>query len=89
MQGLGNIDQPALIFTFFSEKEGSTVIEQFSGEDLHQALLAWHEGSIVKPGMPLEGDEPTPVETAKNVWCISGHDPEGKFFLTHIVATAL
>jgi hypothetical protein len=85
---MSNKGQQLMAFTFFSEKEGSTFIEQFSGKDLVEALADWYGRSIVEPCEQLEGDDPTSVDTVKNVWCISGHDTGGKFFLTHIVATA-
>ena len=74
-------------FTFLTEKEGSTIIEQFTGADVGEAVLSWHRNSLTQPGEPLEGEEPTPVDTVENVWCIGGHDPRGAFFLVHIVAT--
>jgi hypothetical protein len=52
-----------------------------------EAVAQWYRGSQATPGVPLEGDEPTPVRTVENVWCISGFDPAGAFLLTHIVAT--
>lgn len=77
-----------MTFTFVTEKEGSTVIEQFKGADVEDATLRWLQGSQTHPGEPLEGDVPAPVETVENVWCTGGHDAQGTFFLVHIVATA-
>jgi len=88
MEELDRTDEPPMVFTFFSEKEGSTLIEQFLGKDLREALVDWYRGSIVKPEAPFdEDDEPARVLAVKNVWCISGHDVDGRFYLTHIVAT--
>lgn len=88
MQESDSTDKSYMTFTFFSEKDGSTLIEQFLGKDLREALADWYRGSIVKPEAPLfEDDEPASIVTVKNVWCISGHDINGKFYLTHIVAT--
>jgi hypothetical protein len=87
MEELDSTDEPPMVFTFFSEKEGSTLIEQFLGKDLREALVDWYRESIVKPEAPLEDDEPACVTAVKNVWCISGHDVGGKFYLTHIIAT--
>src|SRR4051794_10720798 len=88
MEELESTGEPPMVFTFFSEKEGSTLIEQFLGRDLREALVDWYRGSIVKPEAPFdEDDEPARVTAVKNVWCISGHDVDGKFYLTHIVAT--
>ena len=84
---MDNTDTLLIVFTFFSEKEGSTLIEQFLGKDLREALGDWYRGSIIKPEAPFEDDEPARVLTVKNVWCVSGHDVDGKFYLTHIVAT--
>lgn len=75
------------VFTFFTEKEGSTIIEQFAGKSVREAILIWRSHSQAYPGAPLEADEPVPVDTVSNVWCISGLDPEGRLYLTHIVAT--
>lgn len=90
MQESDSADKPPMVFTFLSEKEGSTLIEQFLGKNLREALTDWYRGSIIKPEAPFEDfedDEPARVLTVKNVWCISGHDVDGKFYLTHIVAT--
>lgn len=82
--------RPRSVYTFITEKEGSTIIEQFRGVDIREATLRWYRGSETKPGEPLleiEEDPPTPITGCKGVWCISGHDPEGRFFLTNVVAT--
>jgi len=76
-------------FTFLTEKEGSTIIEQFEGRDVTEATLNWFHGSETKPGKLLEGDEPTPINDVTNVWCISGIDNQGVFFLVHVVRTAV
>jgi hypothetical protein len=76
-----------ITFTFFSEKQGSIIIEQFSGSNLDQAIEEWYSKSIADPGERLEGDEPAGVTDVKNVWCIAGHDANGIFILTHVVAT--
>jgi hypothetical protein len=81
-------DNEGLInYTFFSEIEGSTLIEQFTGKDLGEAMAVWYRESKIKPEEPMDGDEPAPVQTVKNVWCTSGYDLKGKFYLTHIIAT--
>ena len=76
-------------FTFFIEKEGSTIIEQFDGIDVEDATLRWFHESETQPGEPLEDNPPTAVQQVANVWCTAGHDPQGIFFLVHIVATQL
>jgi hypothetical protein len=89
MLALANARKRPTVFTFITEKEGSTIIEQFSGRDVVEATLRWYKGSETHPGEPLEGIEEaaTPVTSVEGVWCTGGHDPGGKFFLTHIVAT--
>lgn len=76
----------APIFTFVTEKGGGTYIEQFRAADIEAAVLIWHEKSHTIPG-PYEsfGMEVTRVSEVKTVWCISGHDPAGRFYLSHIV----
>ena len=75
-------------FTFLTEKEGSTIVEQFTAHNLLDAVVRWVHESQTRPGEPLEGDVPTPVEGIENVWCTAGHDPQGSFYLVHIVATS-
>jgi hypothetical protein len=50
-------------------------------------MAVWYRESKIKPEEPMDGDEPAPVQTVKNVWCTSGYDLKGKFYLTHIIAT--
>jgi len=77
-----------MVFTFITSKEGSIDIEQFVGEDLRTAAQRWYHKSRTDPGEPLDGmEDPTPVSTVERVWCISGTDPRGKFFWTHVVET--
>ncbi len=87
MRESASTEEQRLIFTFFSEKEGSTIVEQFSGNDLSEAVSRWYGNSIVSPEGASESDGLAPVHTVRNVWCMSGFDRQGKFFLTHIVAT--
>jgi hypothetical protein len=74
------------LFTFFVEKSGATLIEQFSGSDVHAAIAEWYLKSAIKPGPrdPDEGWNPTPVTDTQNVWCLSGIDPAGDSFLVHV-----
>ena len=76
-------------FTFITNKEDqSTILEQFEGINLKEALVKWNNSSEVLPDLSLsEDDLPVSVTGLKNVWCISGINREDKFFLVHIVAT--
>lgn len=82
-----NTNVNSLKFTFLIEKEGATIIEQLTAHNILEAVLRWYGESRTRPGEPLEGDEPTPIEGVENVWCIAGHDPQESFYLVHIVAT--
>jgi hypothetical protein len=73
------------LYTFFVEKNGSTIIEQFPGADIHEAVETWHRHSEILPGLfNPEGSGINPIEDVKNVWCISGLDPKGDFYLVHV-----
>ena len=77
-----------MTFTFVTEKAGSTVIEQFPGHDVRDATRNWYRQSQTLPGRPLFDDHgANPVTGARNVWCRSGIDPKGVFYVVHIVAT--
>lgn len=73
------------LYTFLIEKEGSTLIEQVSGADIGEAIMRWRHLSQIDPEMDIE--DPTPIQGATHVWCITGFDMSGTFFLAHIVAT--
>jgi hypothetical protein len=74
------------IYTFFIEKSGATIIEQFSGADVFEAVSKWYLLSETKPGLhEPEDSRPVPVNDTVNVWCLSGLDPEEIFFLVHLV----
>jgi hypothetical protein len=74
------------IYTFLVEKSGSTIIEQFSGLALSDAVSKWYRLSETQPGSHVpEDSEPTPVSDTQNVWCLSGLDDEDVFFLVHVV----
>lgn len=83
-----------MLYTFLTETNGSTVIDQFEGRDLAKALRRWNKLSPVRPG--FTEDElfdsgrggPTPVAGRKATWCFSGINSKGQFFLVHIVATS-
>ena len=77
-----------MTFTFVTEKAGSTLIEQFPGRDVREAIRNWYRQSQTRPGRPLfDDDGANPVTGAKNVWCRSGIDAKGVFYVVHIVAT--
>lgn len=72
-------------YTFFVEKQGATLIEQVLAPSLQSAVAEWHSFSEAKPG-PVDPDERiTPVQDTEAVWCFSGIDSEGVFFLVHVV----
>ena len=74
------------IYTFLVEKSGSTIIEQFSGPALSDAIAKWYQLSETQPGLhEPEDSEPVPVSDITNVWCLSGLDAEDVFFLVHVV----
>ena len=90
MHALDSTKEPLTTYTFITEKEGSTIIEQFSGIDVREATLRWYQRSETNPGEPLEEiEEATSISGVKGVWCTDGHDPKGTFFLTHIIATKI
>ncbi|MDX1999250.1 MAG: hypothetical protein SF066_16150 [Thermoanaerobaculia bacterium] len=79
------------LFTFITEKAGSTIVEQRYSSDLDTALREWHGASQAGLG-PFPEDtydppNPTPIEETTGVWCYSGIAPDDVFFLTNIVAT--
>ncbi|MEG4805140.1 hypothetical protein QUB63_33225 [Microcoleus sp. ARI1-B5] len=80
-----------MLFTFFIEKEGSTIVEQIESTDVEGALISWSRCSETKPKFTLGSlkyqNEPTPVAGRKNVWCFSGVDDNDISFLIHIIAT--
>ena len=78
----------SILFTFITEKEGGTYIEQFPGASLEEATLRWYKESETRPGELLEDRWPVPIDGRKNVWCISGMDDQDVFFLANIVATS-
>jgi hypothetical protein len=81
-----NIDEESPVFTFVVDKQGGTLIEQFAGKNLKEATLRWYKESESMPGEPPE-DLPVPIEDTKGVWCVSGEDAAGVFFLVNIIAT--
>ena len=76
-------------YTFVTDKEGGTYIEQFKGGNIEEVVRTWHEKSHTIPGSyESYGMEVTAVSSVKNVWCIDGHDPAGHFYIVHIIATS-
>jgi hypothetical protein len=81
----------AVLYTFFIERAGATIIEQLTGVDLLDCVRLWYTESETQPGRPteeLEASPPTPLQGVENAWCFSGVDPEDRFYLVHVVATA-
>jgi hypothetical protein len=78
------------IYTFITEKAGSTIIEQFSARTLRAARSRWHAASKAEPGpLPdqLEDMAPRPITGTTGVWCFDGLDPQNTFYLVHVVET--
>jgi hypothetical protein len=88
MRVSANTKKQPFRFTFLTETKGSTIIEQFEGFDVQEAVSFWFRESEILPGEPSEGNVLSPITGIKNAWCTSGHDPHGSFFLVHIIATA-
>ena len=84
-----------MLYTFLTETEGSTNVDQYDGSDVGEALRKWNRRSRLRPGFS-EGQlfdqgrgGPTPIKGRKATWCYSGTNASGQFFLVHIVATAV
>lgn len=80
-----------MLFTFFVEWQGSTLVEQFESTSLGGALRRWNRESSSSPAFEqgkLEGpNSPTAVSGCRNVWCFTGVDGNDIFFMVHIVLT--
>lgn len=80
-----------MLYTFMTEVEGGTYIEQFVGKDIDDCLAQWIERSSTKPITSVHPvgseDNPTRVNEVSNVWCFDWVDDNDRFFLVHIVAT--
>jgi hypothetical protein len=72
------------LFTFYVEKNRATIIEQFDGLDLVEAVKQWYERSGVTPGPQDPDEELTPVTGMRNVWCFGGINTEDEIFLVHV-----
>lgn len=79
--------QHVTCFTFVTEKDGGTIIEQVQSQDIEDAVLRWHQKSQAVPGPLSESSEPTLLEKAGSVWRTSGSDPAGTLYTSYIVAT--
>ena len=76
------------LYTFVTDKQGGTYIEQFSAADIDAAVRMWHDRSHTMPGPgDAEDLDPTLIKGMKKVWCIDGFDPAGVFYIVHIVET--
>ena len=84
-----------MLYTFITESEGSTVVEQFDSASMPEALRKWNEASVASPGFTEDqlfdsgSGGPTAVQDRVATWCFSGINGSGKFLLAHIVATAV
>lgn len=80
-----------MLYTFITEKEGGTLLEQFRGKNVEDALLKWSHASESKPRFDKERlvDEDGPVQITglKQAWCFTGVDKNDVSFLVHIIAT--
>lgn len=79
----------APIYTFVTDKDGGTYIEQFEGADLEDAVLRWHDQSHTTPGPYPSGDKIlAPVPGIRGVWSLSGLDLDNRLYVTHVVPTS-
>lgn len=74
-------------FTFVTEMNGATIIEQVQGQDIEDAVRHWHQHSQAAPGPSSDGSGPTLLEGAGNVWRISASETAILYYTAHIVAT--
>jgi hypothetical protein len=74
-------------YTYFVEKDGATLIEQFEARSSKNAVAAWYASSETDPGPLPEppDDEATPITGRERVWCFSGLDRSNVFFSVHFV----
>jgi len=80
-----------MLFTFVTEVSGSTLIEQFVGSSLQQAIAKYRKETQARGrfiDIEIDGRyDPTPITGTRNVWCITGLDPAKDLILTHIILT--
>jgi hypothetical protein len=80
-----------MLYTFVTESGGSTFIEQFHGNHVEDALVAWSHASTAHPHFErtrlVRKDRPTPITGLRGTWCFSGVDKNDVKYLVHIVAT--
>jgi hypothetical protein len=85
------------LYTFIVDYKGFTCVQQASGDTLKEALDRWAElfklgdpkalpGNRIEIADSLSKDNPTPLNGAQNVWCIS-QNVSGKLALMNIVET--
>ena len=80
-----------MLFTFITEKEGGTLLEQFRGKNVENALLRWSHASKSNPCFERDRmageDGPVRITGLKRAWCFTGVDKTDTSFLVHIIAT--
>jgi|CXWL01.1.fsa_nt_gi hypothetical protein len=79
------------LFTFITEINGSTLVEQLEAATVRKACEIWHSVSQARPE-PFRASlytyiNPTPIEDSLNAWCYGGQSAAGHAYLTNIVAT--
>ena len=72
-------------FTFFVEKAGSTIIEQFDARSSADAVRVWYEKTSTDPGPVPEppDDEASPITDRPNVWCFTVLDNSDTVYSVH------
>ncbi len=79
-------------FTFLTEVQGTTLVEQVEAADLAESVRRWYAVSAARPdrndAVAYELDNPVSVQDVSLVWCLSGRTTSGQDFLAHIVETA-
>ena len=85
------------LYTFILEYKDFTCVQQASGSSLKEALKSWAElfssgdasslpGNRIEIAESLAQDTPTPISSARNVWCVT-RQVQGKLALMNIVET--
>lgn len=81
------------VFTFVSERAGSTRVEQYSGSTLRSAIRAWLEHSATNPRQPLDfeqfddGWRPASLDATVNAWFFNCTSADDVPIFVNVVAT--
>lgn len=81
-------------YTFITEKAGSTTVAQVYSTTIVEAVKLWcrRQSTSSEPARgsglrEIRTEAPIPVDSVKNVWCVTGFDEADTFFISHVVAT--